>query len=163
MRQITVASTAHPTNTHLGHYPPLGSGVFWRRRRTRKAGSAFWGCAGLKSLCENSWIPAFAGMTGRNTAPKSSAVTPAEAGVQPGQCQTRVFTQTLKPGATKPNCATTAPCPRHRAAQTKPLPTSELHETQALLLQRLHGGSATAQELFCQKPLSHPHRITLMG
>jgi hypothetical protein len=40
----------------------------------------FWGCAGLKSLCENSWIPAFAGMTGRNTAAKSSAVTPAEAG-----------------------------------------------------------------------------------
>jgi hypothetical protein len=36
-------------------------------------------------------------MAGRNTAPKSSAVTPAEAGVQPGQCQTRVFTQTLKP------------------------------------------------------------------
>jgi len=29
--------------------------------------------------------------------PKSSAVTPAEAGVQRGQCQTRVFIQTLQP------------------------------------------------------------------
>jgi hypothetical protein len=38
---------------------------------------------------------------------KSSSVTPAEAGVQPGQCQTRVFTQALKPGVTKPNWPTT--------------------------------------------------------
>jgi len=65
--------------------------------RTTSHASLGAGRAGLKSLCEHSWIPAFAGMTGRSTAPKSSAVTPAEAGVQPGQCQTRVFTQTLKP------------------------------------------------------------------
>jgi len=35
---------------------------------------------GFTVCVKNSWIPAFAGMTGRNTASKSSAVTPAEAG-----------------------------------------------------------------------------------
>ena len=79
---------------------------------------------GLKSLCENSWIPAFAGMTGRNTAPKSSAVTPAEAGVQAGQCETRVFTQTLKAHST----------PRPGAAGLKPRP-SKGHKQYRLLMQ----------------------------
>jgi hypothetical protein len=68
------------------------------------------GRAGLQSLCENSWIHAFAAMTGRNTAPKSSAATPAEAGGQPGQCQTPIFTQTLQPSRFRAFLIISAPC-----------------------------------------------------
>ena len=41
--------------------------------------------AGLQPLCENSWIPAFAGMTALEQSPKSNQVTPAEARVHIGQ------------------------------------------------------------------------------
>ncbi len=98
--------TPHPARVPMKcigiavHPFPLGEGKSRIARKFQQiCGSSN---AGLKGLCENSWIPAFAGMTGRDTAPKSSAVTPAEAGVQPGQYQTRVFTQTLKRGVTKP-------------------------------------------------------------
>src|SRR5271155_3251788 len=40
---------------------------------------------GFWSLCENSWIPAFAGMTGLGRARKSNRVTPAQAGVHTGR------------------------------------------------------------------------------
>jgi len=51
----------------------------------------------LKRLCENSWIPAFAGMTSSRGSSECSDVIPAQAGIHSKPRETRVLTQTLKP------------------------------------------------------------------